>query len=117
MNQDTQGFKTQQLSVGKVQQGSGNLEGPKHTRTQKKCTAACGKGATAAKPSRAATLLLPAAAEEEEEEDEGWNSQTHRVVASSRGGLASRVRVHRVDDGLPLALLVDLPEATAGLPV
>lgn len=45
---------------------------------------------------------------------EGW---THRVVASSCGGLAGRVRVHRVDDGLPLALLVDLPEATAGLPV
>lgn len=43
--------------------------------------------------------------------------QTHRVVASSCGGLAGWVGVHSVDDSLPLALLVDLTEAAAGLPV
>lgn len=62
-------------------------------------------------------LLLPAAAVEGGREEEAGTAKTHRVVASSRRGLAGGVRVHRVDDGLPLALLVDLPEAAAGLPV
>lgn len=66
--------------------------------------------------SRAAALLLPAAAVEGGREEAG-TAETHRVVAPSRRGLAGGVRIHRVDDGLPLALLVDLPEAAAGLPV
>lgn len=90
-----------------------DLETLKVSSTKKKCGAACGKGATTAKQSRAE----PPGSSGGGERRKAGRAQTHRVVASSRGGLAGRVRVHRVDDGLPLALLVDLPEATAGLPV
>lgn len=39
------------------------------------------------------------------------------MVSPSYGRLAGRIGVDRVDDGLPLSLLVDLAEPSAGLPV
>ena len=42
---------------------------------------------------------------------------THRVVSSGYGRLSGGVRIHSVDDCLPLPFLVDLPKAPAGLSV
>lgn len=42
---------------------------------------------------------------------------THRVVSPGYGWLSGGIRIHCVDDCLPLPFLVDLPKAPTGLPV
>lgn len=45
------------------------------------------------------------------------HTATHRVVPPGYGRLSGGVRIHSVDDGLPLPFLVDLPKASARLSV
>lgn len=45
------------------------------------------------------------------------HSATHRVVSPRYGRLSGGVRIHSVDDCLPLPFLVDLPKAPTGLSV
>lgn len=47
----------------------------------------------------------------------GARGATHRVVSPGYGRLSGGVRIHGVDDCLPLAFLVDLPKAPTGLSV
>lgn len=42
---------------------------------------------------------------------------THRVVSPGYGRLSGGIRIHGVDDCLPLPFLVDLPKAPTGLSV
>lgn len=45
------------------------------------------------------------------------HAATHRVVAPGYGWLSGRVRIHGVDNRLPLPFLVNLTEAATGLSV